>query len=405
MTDVGENVFSFTHQTFLEYFFARFVDEKADTVKDVLDEVLPHVLHREWDVVAHLTLQIKTHRSPRRQNQAIEFLLSELDKEHSIEEMRALVVFAARALEYLAASETQVKALVERIFDVVTSATDDDEALLALRYCSCCCAERQPFVSKLLLDLIVASFKNGEQLRMSSVARALSSEYHRSAGIHRTTVLPRDLLVAAQSATRATVLDRLGKNDFFAGLAWSWFDVINEEALRKHGLAVYFNAQSENNRFGVDGLTTLVLAASDYFSVMIEGGKSRAEEALAIVGQMGFTGETLARSALDGRLAGATAPLPVWYRLLKSLKKNPTSLAGAFYVFLLVTEFAPIERVNDVGMLRRMESVREKIMQMVLGTRTLKKLDFYPSIVERAAQPLLKADEPSPAQEPSFETS
>jgi predicted NACHT family NTPase len=66
MTDIGDGVFAFTHQTFLEYFFARYVDEKADTVSEVLDEIIPHVLLREWDVVAHLSLQIKTHRSLRR---------------------------------------------------------------------------------------------------------------------------------------------------------------------------------------------------------------------------------------------------------------------------------------------------------------------------------------------------
>jgi hypothetical protein len=109
-------VFAFTHQTFLEYFFARYVDEKADTVSEVLDEIIPHVLRNEWDVVAHLSLQIKTHRSLRRQNQAIDQLIALLSRSRPVDEQRALASFAARSLQYLVASESQVKLLVELIF-------------------------------------------------------------------------------------------------------------------------------------------------------------------------------------------------------------------------------------------------------------------------------------------------
>jgi predicted NACHT family NTPase len=59
MTDVGDGIFAFTHQTFLEYFFARYVDEKADTVAEVLNEIVPHVLKLKMSGTLSPTLVFK----------------------------------------------------------------------------------------------------------------------------------------------------------------------------------------------------------------------------------------------------------------------------------------------------------------------------------------------------------
>src|SRR6267142_2067533 len=74
-SEMGDKVFAFTHQTFLEYFFALHIDEMHDSVKEVLNQVLPKVSRGEWDMVSHLSLQIKTYRNLRRQNEAIELLV------------------------------------------------------------------------------------------------------------------------------------------------------------------------------------------------------------------------------------------------------------------------------------------------------------------------------------------
>ena len=174
MTDVGDGVFAFTHQTFLEYFFARFVDDKADTVADVLDEIIPHVLQREWDVVAHLSLQIKTHRSLRRQNQATDALIALLRAARPIDEQKALSLFAARSLEYLIASEAQVKALVEIVFSEAATNGSDEQYMRAMQYCAQCSAERRSFVRKLLLELIVKTFRKVQQPAAENLFRAMS---------------------------------------------------------------------------------------------------------------------------------------------------------------------------------------------------------------------------------------
>jgi hypothetical protein len=381
MTDVGDGVFAFTHQTFLEYFFARHVDERADTVAEVFDEIMPHVLHREWDVVAHLSLQIKTHRSLRRQNQAIEQLIALLDQKRPIEEQRALSLFCARTLEYLVASESQVKTLVELIFSEATNSSDDDDQFLrAMRHCTFCSVERRTFVRKLLLELIVKAFRKAEQPSIGNLFRAMSSFAVRDdAVLFSSSLLPVDLRSEAQEAVRRMVLDRAATSEFFAAVAWSWFRLINEDLLRKHGLAIYFNAQLEGNHFGVDGLTNLVLEGSDRYT------RSQFQEpfvnALAAIGRIGFTGAAPNKSMFSRALTAGGAPLGVWLELLKQYKKTPEALAGAFFVYLVLNSLGEI---NEGLRERNPEVIREAIKSTVLNARAIKKLDFYPQMVRMA---------------------
>ena len=71
MSEVGHGVFRFTHRTFLEYFFARHLDELHESVSELLRVLKRRIFKGEWDVVCHLALQLKTYRRPRRVAEAI----------------------------------------------------------------------------------------------------------------------------------------------------------------------------------------------------------------------------------------------------------------------------------------------------------------------------------------------
>lgn len=383
MTDVGDGIFAFTHQTFLEYFFARHVDEKADTVSEVLDEIVPHVLQREWDVVAHLSLQIKTHRSLRRQNQAIDQLISLLNRKRPVDEQRALAIFAARSLEYLISSESQVKAIVELIFSEATRAAEDEQFLRAISHCAFCSAERRQFVRKLLLELIVRTFRKAEQPGIANLFKAMSSFSVRGDSISPSPWLPADLQEAARVAVQRLVIDRASTNKFFAGVAWSWFGLINEDILRRHGLDTYFNAHLETNHYGVDGLTNLVLSGSERFaSRPVLMPRDSSISALSIVGRVGFTGPPLDRTKFAKPFVGSTAPVSIWGHLLQGYRKNPEALAGAFFVFLLVTSLAEPPREAE-------EKSVEDVKAETLNSKLLKKLDYYPLIQRIAGTSIL----------------
>lgn len=393
MTDVGDGVFAFTHQTFLEYFFARFVDDKADTVADVLDEIIPHVLQREWDVVAHLSLQIKTHRSLRRQNQATDALIELLRVTRPIDEQKALSLFAARSLEYLIASEAQVKALVEILFAEAATNGSDDQYMRAMQYCAQCSAERRSFVRKLLLELIVKAFRKVEQPAAENLFRAMSDYSYGRRG--PSSLLPEDLRVEAQSVLKKIVVDGAPTNRFFATVAWSWYGVISEELIRQHGIATYFNVSLEGMYFGVDGLTSLVLLANDGFLRPEGFSEERALSALAAVGRYGFTNGSLAKVHFNPSFAEESASVLMWKRLLIQLRKAPEACAGAFFAFLLVSSLFPKKQAdNDQPGEGDQLALLSEVKHLVLHMRAIKKLEYYPRMVEMAEGSLFGEHKP-----------
>lgn len=394
MTDVGDNIFAFTHQTFLEYFFARFVDDKSDTVGDVLDEIIPHVVRREWDVVAHLSLQIKTHRSLRRQNQAIDALITLLGQRRADDEHKALSIFAARSLEYLVASEAQVKSLVEVVFSEAITNGNDEQYLKAMQYCAQSSVERRAFVRKILLEMMVTTFRRAEMPAVENLFKALSdfSLRERAAG----SLLPQDLRSDAQNAVRKLIVDRAPSSPFFATVAWSWYGLISEDLLRKHGLSTYFNVSIEGMYFGVDGLTSLVLLSSEGSPTRPEGfSEEMAQNGLVAVARVGFGGGFLVKEQFSSEFRRDIPPIYFWKRMLLQLRRVPGAFAGAFLVFLIVDALHE-KKASDEGQERgesgRLEGIEEedaetlrhKIKHFVLSNRAVKKLEFYPRMVEMA---------------------
>lgn len=64
-TDIGknavdENVYHFTHRTFLEYFCALSIVRTHESSEELAKFLQPYIIHREWDVVAQLAIQIRS---------------------------------------------------------------------------------------------------------------------------------------------------------------------------------------------------------------------------------------------------------------------------------------------------------------------------------------------------------
>jgi hypothetical protein len=300
-------------------------------------------------------------------------------KSRPIEEQRALNVFSARSLEYLVASESQVKALVELVFSEATNSADDEQFLRAMRYCAFCSAERRTFVRKLLLELIIKTFRKAEQPSLGNLFSAMSTFAIRGDALAPSSLFPDDLQKEAQSAVRRMVVDRAPTSDFFALVAWSWFGLISEDLLRRHGLALYYNAFLEGNHYGVDGLTNLVLAASDRYARSEPFTQVYAAKALATIARVGYAGGPLVRDEFS-RVFGS-APLEVWHYVLKHLRKTPEACAGAFLIFLIVEPLSQGETPPE----KRAEEMRKSIKDSVINSRAIRKLEVFPLMAKMAA--------------------
>lgn len=113
MCEVGPKVFKFTHRTFLEYFFARRIQEESGSVEQLWRAVLlPHVVKAEWDVVGQLALQIATFRSGPKSLQALQAILQTANA-HSLNarEEENFWRFVVRVIEFLLLPESKFREL------------------------------------------------------------------------------------------------------------------------------------------------------------------------------------------------------------------------------------------------------------------------------------------------------
>jgi hypothetical protein len=370
MTDVGDGVYAFTHQTFLEYFFARHVNETTDTVRQTLDAILPRVLQREWDVVSHLSLQMKTYRSLRRENEA----LDELTKELAVSKSDAVALFSARALEYLVGSETSVRNLVTSIYQYVTEFPQLDDSPAILRHCLNCSAERRDFVSDFIFQAIVESFKADQNIEFFSLILANNSfESDRR--------IPKALSDRIVSALRPFVMERAESNPQMARVAWSWFGLVNRSILSKYGLWNFYDAEIRNGMAYIDGLSGICLAASEEYSVRFKNTafvKKRARDILALIGNYGFA--TLPKMNLQN-LRDSGPPASVWDTMLDDLEKNAIAQVGALLCFIVATS-APERRPDpDVS-----ANDRVMLVSRMLRKPAIQKLSIFSALEETLSQ-------------------
>ncbi|MDF5753039.1 NACHT domain-containing protein [Spongiactinospora sp. TRM90649] len=112
----GEELYTFTHRTFMEYFAAAHLAADCDTPADLAKRLAPRVARQEWDVPGQLAVQIKNKNTNRGGERVIEALLNE--RRYRAAEGRGNVLgFLARCLSFIDPPPRLVRALTDRILD------------------------------------------------------------------------------------------------------------------------------------------------------------------------------------------------------------------------------------------------------------------------------------------------
>jgi hypothetical protein len=118
LTDVGTDQYQFVHRTFLEYFFARYLDDAFQTVEELVNELKEKIVIGQWHVPGHLSLQRKLPGKPR-SHERTATCLAKIAKETppSIDVAR----FLAESFSYLLASEQLIEELAGELMRIVVS--------------------------------------------------------------------------------------------------------------------------------------------------------------------------------------------------------------------------------------------------------------------------------------------
>ncbi|CDX60014.1 hypothetical protein MPL3365_300021 [Mesorhizobium plurifarium] len=163
MTDVGPDRYWFTHRTFLEYFFAKSISDRFDTVKRILYELRAKINAREWDVICHLAVQNICYQNSRKSEECVDVLINmQANRAIGFEKRQNILAFLANAVEYLVLSDGYAR----KVFRLLIEAADlevpyiafhtESPALVAARLRP---GNRQLFLEEMsrALDLVIAS--------------------------------------------------------------------------------------------------------------------------------------------------------------------------------------------------------------------------------------------------------
>lgn len=168
LTDVGAELYGFTHRTFLEYFAASQLVRLHPSAEALLTELWPRIVKSEWDVVAQLSLQILGRTVEDGADDFLGRLVEEaIGFRPSDDSRRNAIAFACRALAFIVPRPDVLRAIVAAAVDThcedvprLTLDTSRGTALAAeLLFVG---AENLPMVSRYLRDAVVARLEVDE---------------------------------------------------------------------------------------------------------------------------------------------------------------------------------------------------------------------------------------------------
>jgi len=99
-SDTAQELYGFTHRTFLEYFAANQLVRLNPTADQLFEKLKEKIAHAEWDVVSQLALQIIGNNTENGIDEFLEKTLTAASLSRRREEKTNLVSFAARSLSF-----------------------------------------------------------------------------------------------------------------------------------------------------------------------------------------------------------------------------------------------------------------------------------------------------------------
>jgi hypothetical protein len=186
----GEELYQFTHRTFLEYFTALYLFRTQETAKELAEFLLPKIAKKEWDVVAQLAFQIKSKNSEGAGDKLITTVLYAV-RESEAEEVENLLSFAAQCLEFMVPSPSVTRKIttacikyllawgIERLnldeYPEENDISDDyleGNYMLLLRYAA---TENRQTIAETLEEILIERFKRNSDEREALVLFEISS--------------------------------------------------------------------------------------------------------------------------------------------------------------------------------------------------------------------------------------
>lgn len=127
--EVGENIFEFTHRTFMEYFYAKFLDTEFEDTTTLVNSCLEHVVAGQRTLPTHLALQIRTNNKRAASTKVAEALTTALNMHPRNNE---LLDFCLDSLGYILPSGDQLRQFVSALAEPAIFSKDQSAPIRLL---------------------------------------------------------------------------------------------------------------------------------------------------------------------------------------------------------------------------------------------------------------------------------
>jgi hypothetical protein len=397
MCEKGESKFAFTHQTFLEYFFAYNLEQETDGAGDLLSKLLPSIHRREWDVVANLALHIKTYRHPRRQDEVIKNLTKLISDESDKSRSNVLINFSARTLEYIPASEPVLRQFLEIIWAKGTVGKEhSDLAILGkLALCSNISKERKDFIGDFIVEKVSSVVLSGDSKFASCISAMIANNGLEPDGpdgfkICQTLKVPEIVSSRIKAKCQDLILANSKRDWLYARLSYSWYGKIESEILNKFGPCVLV-ASNQSNFLGLDGLSVLALSSSAKYSAIVNDHYQREESAkktLCLLADYSKSDQIEIEPRYKIRFSDhefSELPLDFWIELIDANKSNGRLVLGLVVALLISRKYSAEASKNskkngnntsknkDVAIRKQQEIDHLALKDRLLRSTTLRK--------------------------------
>ncbi|MEU0256799.1 NACHT domain-containing protein [Streptomyces sp. NPDC006184] len=184
-SDSAQELYGFTHRTFLEYFAANQLVRLNPTPDRLFSQLSRKIAHAEWDVVSQLALQIIGNTAENGTDEFLGFVTTAVD-DATLEEAANLVTFAARSLEFSVPSPGVIRKITQASVELALKAAslehDDYFHLRGVRALLHANRENLSAISRNLRDEFRSERSEDVRRRELKLALAINTSFVQHAG-------------------------------------------------------------------------------------------------------------------------------------------------------------------------------------------------------------------------------
>lgn len=249
--EVGEDVFEFTHRTFMEFFYAKHLETEFESTQNLVEECLKHIILGSRTVSAHLALQIRTKDKRGASSKVCESL------DHALKmnaENSELIEFCVDALGYLLPDADSISALVSTLSPRALELKRSTAQVKLL--CTV-----NPLRNAILQSILPSIGKVSTVDAIQNLAPALSKLYRDNS----------DLVELADGSV-TSIIDLIfdqtyssqGKSPYLCKLAFDLDANLNWKAIEKFGFRIWSNSRYYDSSMIFSDSQKMVKEASEF---------------------------------------------------------------------------------------------------------------------------------------------